>query len=104
VVIKRGGLRVLSLNLYAQHGDWPRRRTALRSGLQALQPDVVALQEAATRNGYDDACDVFGPAYEVVHQGRGLVGDGSHHGASIASRWPIRQVPRSRPAPETENR
>jgi hypothetical protein len=44
------------------------------------------------------------PAYEVVHQERGLVGHGSHHGASIASRWPIRQVPRSRPAPETENR
>ena len=46
MVIERSGLRALSLNLYAQHGNWPRRQSPLRSGLQALQPDVVALQES----------------------------------------------------------
>ena len=86
----RSDFRMLSLNLYAQHGDWPRRRAALRSSLHALKPDLVALQEVVTRNGYDEARDVLGPEYHIVHQERGLVGDGHHHGASIASRWPIR--------------
>src|SRR4051794_40007400 len=38
------------------------------------------------------ARELLGAGYEVVHQQQGLVGDGTHHGASVASRWPIRAV------------
>jgi hypothetical protein len=46
----------MTVNLWAQGGDWPTRRGLLREGRI------------------------------------GLVGDGRHHGASVASRWPIGQV------------
>ena len=85
-------LRALTLNLFAEHGDWPARRRALQSGLERLRPDVVALQEAIVDDGHDSAREVLGTEYEVAHQTRGLVGDGRHHGASVASRWPITGV------------
>ncbi len=37
---------VITLNLYHDRDDWPRRRTQILSTLRALQPDVIALQEA----------------------------------------------------------
>ena len=76
-----GTVRVATVNLFAHHGDWERRRPALRESLRALDADVLALQEAIVDDGY-----------EVVHQSRGLVGDGTHHGASVATRWPVRAV------------
>jgi endonuclease/exonuclease/phosphatase family metal-dependent hydrolase len=85
-------LRALTLNLWAQHGDWPTRRTALREGLRQLRPDVLMLQEAVVDDTYDQAVDLLGEGYDIVHQRIGLVGDGRHHGASVASRWPIGQV------------
>ncbi len=85
-------LRAMTLNLFAHHADWPARRQALRRGLRQLQPDVVALQEAVVQDGYDQALDVLGDDYDVVHQSRGLIPPGHHHGASVASRWPIRAV------------
>lgn len=85
-------LCALTLNLFARHGEWAARRAALRAGIADLQPDLVALQEAVTDEQGDTAIDVLGPDYEVVHQQSGLVGDPSHHGASVATRWPIHAV------------
>jgi endonuclease/exonuclease/phosphatase family metal-dependent hydrolase len=85
-------MRAMTLNLWARHGDWPARRGALRDGLRRLRPDVLALQEAIVDDAYDQAVDLLGADYHVAHQTVGLVGDGRHHGASVASRWPIRQV------------
>jgi endonuclease/exonuclease/phosphatase family metal-dependent hydrolase len=85
-------LRALTLNLWAHHGDWPSRRGALRDGLQQLGLDVLMLQEAVVDDAYDQAADLLGDGYHIVHQTVGLVGDGRHHGASVASRWPIRRV------------
>ena len=85
-------MRALTLNLFAQHADWPARRRVLQSELAGLRPDVVALQEAVVDDSYDQAMDVLGPGYAVAHQTVGLVGDGRHRGASVASRWPIRAV------------
>src|SRR5215218_7460050 len=85
-------LRAMTLNVWAQHGDWPARRDALREGLRRLGPDVLMLQEAVVDVAYDQAVDLLGDGYYVVHQTVGLVGDGRHHGASVASRWPVRAV------------
>lgn len=87
----RGRVRVLTLNLWGPGAAWEERRPVLADGLLGLGPDVVALQEAITGNGRDQAADVLGPGYHVVHQSVGLVGDGNH-GASIASRWPLGEV------------
>ena len=84
-----GAVRVATVNLFAHHGDWERRREALRRSLRALDADVLALQEAIVDDGYDMARELLGDGYEVVHQREGLVGDGRHHGSSVASRWPV---------------
>ncbi|MDG4825523.1 endonuclease/exonuclease/phosphatase family protein [Asanoa sp. WMMD1127] len=85
-------LRVLSLNLWARHGDWDRRRDVLAAGLRELSPDLVAAQEAIVDDAGDQLADLLDNGYQVVHQTRGLVGDGRHHGVSIASRWPVERV------------
>jgi endonuclease/exonuclease/phosphatase family metal-dependent hydrolase len=64
----------------------------LRAGLRRLRPDVLALQETVVDDAYDQAVDLLGDGYHVAHQKVGLVGDGRHHGASVASLWPIRRV------------
>jgi endonuclease/exonuclease/phosphatase family metal-dependent hydrolase len=85
-------VRALTINLFAQQGDWPARREVLRAGLRQLRPDVVTLQEAIVDGPYDQVVELLGPDYAVAHQRVGLIGDGRHHGASVASRWPITAV------------
>jgi endonuclease/exonuclease/phosphatase family metal-dependent hydrolase len=85
-------MRALSLNLWGHDGDWPARRRVLAAGLRRLRPDVVALQEAIVDSTYDQAAELLGPDYHLAHQNRGLLGDGHHHGASVASRWPIVEI------------
>ncbi len=87
-----GTVRIATVNLFAHHGDWERRRAALRDSLRALDADVLTLQEAVVDGGYDEARELLGEGYHLAHQSVGLVGDGTHHGSSVASRWPIRAV------------
>ena len=63
-----GRLRVATLNIWGRHGDWARRRDVLRSGFQALQPDLVALQETVVADDYDQVVDLLGSDLHVVHQ------------------------------------
>ncbi len=58
----------------------------LINGFRELHPDLVALQEPIKTNDYDQVVDLLGPDFYVVHHNAGLVGEGDHHGASIASR------------------
>jgi endonuclease/exonuclease/phosphatase family metal-dependent hydrolase len=90
--VSEGRVRAATVNLFAHHGDWERRRPALQRALRGLDADVLALQEAIVDGGYDMARELLGDGYEIVHQQQGLVGDGTHHGASVASRWPVRAV------------
>ena len=83
------GVRVATLNLWGRHGAWTNRRSVLIDGFRVLRPDLVAFQEAVGSNGYDQVADVLGASYHVVHQS-GRSADGV--GASIASRWPVREV------------
>jgi endonuclease/exonuclease/phosphatase family metal-dependent hydrolase len=104
---RTGDLRVVTLNVWGSHyptpegmqrvppGEadppeaWRRRQDALRTGLDALRPDLVAFQEVLCRDGYDQVVDLLGPGYEVWHHPARLA-DGS--GNSIASRWPLGEV------------
>ncbi|AQZ60425.1 hypothetical protein BKM31_01855 [[Actinomadura] parvosata subsp. kistnae] len=82
-------MRVATLNLWARHGSWSRRRQVLIDGFRELDPDLVALQESVVTDDYDQVIDLLGPGYHVVHQ-KGGEADGTR--ASIASRWPLRGV------------
>ena len=78
------GLRVATLN---RPGAWPARREMLRTGFQALKPDVIALQETVVCD--DQVRELFGTEYHVVHQGRR---NAEGVGCSIVSRWPPQAV------------
>jgi endonuclease/exonuclease/phosphatase family metal-dependent hydrolase len=85
-------VRVATLNLWGRNGSWADRRSVLINGFRELRPDLVALQEPIKTEDYDQVVDLLGPEFDVVHYDTGLVGDGDHHGASIASRWPLGEV------------
>jgi endonuclease/exonuclease/phosphatase family metal-dependent hydrolase len=82
-------LRVVTLNVWAHGGDWPARRAVLRDGFARLQPDLVALQETIKTASYDQAADILGEDFHIVHQTQR---DADGMGVSIASSWPILQV------------
>lgn len=79
-------LRVVSMNLWGIRGEWEHRRAVLRSGLAALQPDLVTFQEVIETDRYDQARDLLGPEYHLAQQ-RHREPDGQ--GICIASRWPM---------------
>ncbi len=85
-------VRVATLNLWGRSGSWAERRSVLISGFRELRPDLVAIQEPIKTDDYDQVVDLLGPDFQVVHHNACLVGEGDHHGASIASRWPLRDV------------
>ncbi len=57
-------LTVITLNLWNDQGDWPRRLAKILAGLRALHPDVVCLQEvlqhATLRNQAATIADSLG--------------------------------------------
>ncbi len=64
----------------------------LIDGFRELRPDLVALQEPIKTEDYDQVVDLLGTEFHVVHHNEGMVSDGDHNGASIASRWPLGEV------------
>lgn len=82
-------VRVVTQNLFGRYERMPDRQPALRAGLRALRPDLVAFQEAISAGDHDQALDLLGSGYYVAHQTE-READGS--GISIGSRWPILDV------------
>jgi endonuclease/exonuclease/phosphatase family metal-dependent hydrolase len=82
-------LRIATLNAWGTRGDWAHRRDVLADGFAALRPDLVTLQETIVTADYDQARDLLGPDYRLVHQ-RDREPDGQ--GITTASRWPVGQV------------
>lgn len=88
-------MRVLTFNLWGRRGDWEARRTLLAATLGELEPDLVVLQEAVVTEEYDQAAELLGEGYRIVHQSErepGAEGVERGQGASIASRWPLEAV------------
>lgn len=82
-------LRVATLNIFAHGGGWPDRLPVLRDGFRDLRPDVIALQEVVRNDAYDQAAEILGDDYRILHQAQGKIDD---NGIAIASRWPIRNA------------
>lgn len=79
-------LRIITANIFGHHAEWPKRREVLREAFASLQPDIVCLQETVLAARDDQAREVLGDDYHIIHsEARSDEGDG----ISIASRWPI---------------
>lgn len=74
------------MNVWATHGDWPARREYLADLIRALSPDVLTLQETICTDSYDQAADVLGPDYRLIHS---RIRDPDGMGTTIASRFPV---------------
>lgn len=82
-------IRIATMNLWGRRGAWTERRSVLIDGFSALQPDLVAFQEAIKIDEYDQVIDLLGPEFHVAHQAD-READGQ--GISLASRWPLGEV------------
>src|SRR4051812_31885462 len=85
----RQTIRVVAQNVWARHGDWPRRREVLRDGLRHAAPDLAAFVEPVKTDDYDQIADLLGPGYEIVYQSER---DEDGVGSALASRWPVERV------------
>lgn len=81
-------LRVLSLNLWGQFGEWEKRRTVLQDGLRELNLDLAAFIEANRTADYDQVTDLLESGHYIAHA-RIRARDGA--GISIG-RWPITKL------------
>lgn len=84
-----GRLRVLTHNIYGTRSNWQSRRRVLVDGLRALRPDLITLQETIVTSTYDQAADILGDDYAIVHS---TARETDGQGISIASRWPLDDV------------
>jgi endonuclease/exonuclease/phosphatase family metal-dependent hydrolase len=82
-------LRIATLNTWGTRGDWEARRPTLQRGFQALSPDLITLQETIVTDGYDQAREILGDGYHLIHQS---AREPDGQGVTTASRWPIGQV------------
>lgn len=90
-------LRVVSMNLFGRRVEWDRRRPVIAAGLADLRPDLVAFQETIKSDHVDQAAEVLGAEYQLVHQTNRDAADDTGdveagQGFSIASRWPLGQI------------
>lgn len=82
-------MRVVTLNIWGGGKDWPERLRALRAGFERWAPDLVTLQEVRRTDEEDQAREILGEDYRLVHQSeRGT----NHEGVATGSRWPIEEV------------
>jgi endonuclease/exonuclease/phosphatase family metal-dependent hydrolase len=96
-------LRVLTLNCWNVSEPFDERTRLTRAGIEALQPDVIGLQEIIVRrDGFDQSAvlldglgyqTAFGAAFRWNEAGETVPadGDGDAFGNLIASRWAIRE-------------
>ena len=83
-------VRVVTWNLWGRYGPWQQREPAITATLRALDPDIVALQEAwedDERNQARELAAALGfpaPVYAA-----NLERDGARSGNAVLARWPI---------------
>jgi endonuclease/exonuclease/phosphatase family metal-dependent hydrolase len=86
-------VRVLTWNVWGRFGPWQEREAALIGTLRALEPDVVALQEAwCDRGGQDQAARLAKAlGYHGAYGGGTSLAEDWGTGSGLLSRWPIEQ-------------
>jgi endonuclease/exonuclease/phosphatase family metal-dependent hydrolase len=79
-------MRFATLNVWGMRGEWGARLPVFQQGFQALDADVVTLQETILTESTDQAADMLGPQYHFAEQ-RSREADGQ--GITTASKWPF---------------
>jgi endonuclease/exonuclease/phosphatase family metal-dependent hydrolase len=79
-------MRLLTMNIWADHGDWPARRDYLTDQITELSPDLLTLQETVRTDTVDQATELFDLDYRLVDSG---IRDSDGMGTTIATRYPI---------------
>jgi len=83
-------LRVFTMNIWNFQGDYGARQRLLRAGVQQLQPDLLAFQEAGYDGSRDQVRDTLdGLGYHVIHQFDGSTTPPGNDACAIAARWPM---------------
>jgi len=84
----REALSVVTLNLYHDREDWPRRRVQILETLQRLRPDVIALQEVIQREGQQNQAQWLADAlgYEWRFVSTDPLGSPMRYGNALLSR------------------
>ncbi|MTD54278.1 endonuclease/exonuclease/phosphatase family protein [Amycolatopsis pithecellobii] len=90
---KTTAIRVLTFNVFNVEGD-PARQAAMRDGIAALQPDLVALQEIARTDEHDQLADLLsGTDLHGFHQNDLLDNpQRTSFEIALASRWKPSQI------------
>lgn len=86
-------LSILTLNLWHDQGPWEQRRARVRSWLDGLDPDVVALQEVLRGPGRDQLAELFSASrfhLDFAPATRFWRDPSLEFGNAVASRFPIR--------------
>ena len=79
-------VRVLTQNLWGRSEDWSARRDVLKGAIVRLSPDLVAFQEVELDGAYDQARDLLGGDYEIIHS---VARGPTDVGIAIGSRLPV---------------
>jgi endonuclease/exonuclease/phosphatase family metal-dependent hydrolase len=90
-------LRVLTLNVQHDHGDYPRRTALLNRELRRWAPDLAALQEVCYPDRRDQLAGLLaGTGLRATHQATVLDSlppyADRYGGTAVATRWPHRVV------------
>jgi endonuclease/exonuclease/phosphatase family metal-dependent hydrolase len=82
-------MRLLTMNIWATHGDWTARRSYLADGIAALGPELLTLQETVRTESYDQVAELLGPDYTIINS---KVRDKDGMGITVASRFSAREL------------
>ena len=85
------GITLVTLNLWHDEGDWPKRQRVIVRALRELRPDVVALQEVYQHDGLPNQARTLADAlgYEYVFASVDPPDARKRFGNAILSRHPI---------------
>jgi endonuclease/exonuclease/phosphatase family metal-dependent hydrolase len=83
-------LTALTINIWNRQGPWAERKKLLRAGIEALDPDVVAMQEVIRRGDSSQAHELAeGLDYHVAFGAARPLDADADYGNAILSRFPI---------------
>jgi len=93
VLSQRRPLRVFTMNIWAFTEPLAARERLLRAGIERLDPDLLAFQEAGFSKKRHQVAELLdGLGYHVLHQFEHSPSLGQVEGNCAASRWPMKLV------------
>jgi endonuclease/exonuclease/phosphatase family metal-dependent hydrolase len=83
-------ITVLTINIWNRSGPWEERRAMLRAGIEALNPDVIGMQEVMSDGTHTLAHEATeGLGYGITYGEAKPLGGGISFGNAVLSRWPV---------------